>query len=612
MIQTGVKRKADSEPGFAVSAAPMSVLGGEPSQPPNKTARLRTASDVDYRGSDDHEGFPGVSQLHGNAENGRSPGIPAERTPQPYIRSPPNEATSNSKEVGIGSSKQRRIVEASPGPASVLPAGRVFPIQIGCELFRLSGASISSDSPSYFSHYFGEQLQNSSGKAGVIKTLYIDRDPATFRDIVLHLQGYYVRPRDTEHFVRLFADAQFYSLPRLTQQLFKSEIFIQIGDKNFQIPRDIFSGPGDSPNFFSLGFAHFFTTPSEVFPGLDQTTLLRPPSILPPSVQNRSGEVFQDLIRLLQGYPVHVRDESHRADLLRDARYFHLKGLEQRLLPHVISFNLLRNTSEIVIRLEDIRQSGISFKPDNESAATSSPSKDGQSDNPTPSSVPSPGGASGPNGLGYISYARPFTDDQIHVLILEIGTPESTRLHFLPGPTPSTLSIRATFVNQTLARVSSLFQVIASKLGLPATQPLGLMLLQSGGGVAAQPFSPANSGISDEKVKVFVGKDAYITLDGEELLVAEGMSTGDDPDASPRLLRRHVTSNGIEAREDHIVDAVDVSGGSGDSWVVCKAHWRLRVALNETTRKIEVIMDAVRIEALSAERARNASRKFLS
>ena len=65
--------------------------------------------------------------------------------------------------------------------------------------------------PSYFSHYFGEQLIQTGGRASQVKTLYIDRDPETFKDIALHLQGYYVKPRDEEHFVRLFADAQFYS-----------------------------------------------------------------------------------------------------------------------------------------------------------------------------------------------------------------------------------------------------------------------------------------------------------------------------------------------------------------------------------------------------------------
>lgn len=124
----------------------------------------------------------------------------------------------------------RRVVEAAADAASILPPGRVFPVQIGSELFKLSGASISSDgerdhhsvlfsgqhanvseAPSYFSQYFADQLQTLESGAGNVKTLYIDRDPVTFKDISLHLQGYYIKPRNAEHFVRLFADAQFYS-----------------------------------------------------------------------------------------------------------------------------------------------------------------------------------------------------------------------------------------------------------------------------------------------------------------------------------------------------------------------------------------------------------------
>lgn len=68
--------------------------------------------------------------------------------------------------------------------------------------------------PSYFSQYFRCQVKRAE-EAGqdigsAIRTLYIDRDPITFRDISLHLQGYHVQPRDATHFVRLFADAQFY------------------------------------------------------------------------------------------------------------------------------------------------------------------------------------------------------------------------------------------------------------------------------------------------------------------------------------------------------------------------------------------------------------------
>lgn len=89
--------------------------------------------------------------------------------------------------------------------------------------------------PSYFSQFFEDQLRQQNDDGAPLRTLYIDRDPATFRDISLHLQGwfyylfffkalwivtvtdkldsagYHVRPRDGPHFVKLFADAQFYS-----------------------------------------------------------------------------------------------------------------------------------------------------------------------------------------------------------------------------------------------------------------------------------------------------------------------------------------------------------------------------------------------------------------
>ncbi len=68
--------------------------------------------------------------------------------------------------------------------------------------------------PSYFSQVFQCQLkqaEDSGDDSNAIRTLYIDRDPVTFKDISLHLQGYHVQPRDGSHFVKLFADAQFYS-----------------------------------------------------------------------------------------------------------------------------------------------------------------------------------------------------------------------------------------------------------------------------------------------------------------------------------------------------------------------------------------------------------------
>ncbi len=73
-----------------------------------------------------------------------------------------------------------------------------------------------SRAPSYFSSFFQCQLEEAqkNKEAGEeppsLRTLYIDRDPVTFQDISRHLQGYHIQPRDGSHFVKLFADAQFY------------------------------------------------------------------------------------------------------------------------------------------------------------------------------------------------------------------------------------------------------------------------------------------------------------------------------------------------------------------------------------------------------------------
>lgn len=46
----------------------------------------------------------------------------------------------------------------------------------------------SARAPSYFSQFFVQQIANLE-EGQNIRTLYIDRDPITFRDIARHLQG---------------------------------------------------------------------------------------------------------------------------------------------------------------------------------------------------------------------------------------------------------------------------------------------------------------------------------------------------------------------------------------------------------------------------------------
>lgn len=413
------------------------------------------------------------------------------------------------------------------------------------------------------------------------------------------------------------------TVPRLISQLFESGSFVQIGGENFQIPRDLFSNPGDEPNFFSLGFAVFFSSPGDVFPGLDSGGLLRPPSVHPPCVPNRSAKVFSDILHLLRGYPLRIRDKDHRAELVRDCRYFNLRGLEQKLIVHDISYNAERGTSEIIIRLEDIRQSGVSFVGD------ASPSD------------------RSPLG-GWVNYSRPFVDETNYEIIVEIGD-ESTRINFR--------TMRADFYGDAKARISSLFQVVANKMNLPTNAPLGLMM-SSGG--AAQSVSPGNTPLSEDRVKICIGRDAHIVLDGEEYAYdgnsfenhsdfeAEAASPGPARSGIPSTPnstslnpnsnwststlhpppQSHTQSQSLNfqhpprqpspkppPRKRKRRGSLDEFG----EWMIRKGQWRLRVQPRLELSggggdggSMEIVLHAVRLDALSGQKGRNMMRGFLT
>ncbi|MCJ1308587.1 hypothetical protein MMC25_002240 [Agyrium rufum] len=484
-----------------------------------------------------------------------------------------------------------------------LPVEKGYPIQIGSELFRLSGASIMSDAPSYFSKFFQDQLRKDEDGTSELRTLYIDRDPGTFRDICRHLQGYYVMPQNGTHYVRLFADAQFYSLPRLTSQLFESEIYIQIGGHDFRIPKEILNDPGNKSNYFTLGFGAFFAEPKEVFPGLDRTGLLRPPSIIPPSVPTRSSENFGDLLYLLRGYPLHIRNEEHRDALLADCRYFHFRGLEQQLVRHSISFNPTRQKSEIIMRLGDLKTTGISFKSDQD--------------------VPS-----NPPHSGWVNYARPVMDKpDKHELILEIGG-DSMELDLR--------SMRLDFRNKEVKeRISSFLQVIANRMNLKNTMPLGLMM--AAGGASGHPKSPAFTPLSDDKVKIRMESDAFVSLDGQDyypeisdqgtFVPPSTLTTDRSGSASPwpqhigdpMAVQRPGIARTVSGGQQTIRKRKRAGSFEGDSgsWIIRRGQWRVRVqprpdqTPSSPDQALEVVLWTVKLEALKGERSRNGQRGWL-
>lgn len=360
-------------------------------------------------------------------------------------------------------------------------------------------------------------------------------------------------------------------------QLYDESIFISIGHREFQIPRDVLTDPGNSPNYFSLGFGLVFSRHDEAYPGLDREGLIRPPSILPPCVPNRSADTFAELLHLLHGYPVNIRDETHRDELLRDARYFHFKGIEQKLIPHSISFNSLRERNEIVLRLENVQKSGISILHDQAETGNEEGSVADDED----------------ALAGWVNYARPYVDDHPAELVLEIGG-EATRIHFTAdGP-------RAEFFGDTRTRVAKLFEVIATKLSLPpTTQPLGLLM--ASGGARSLPAMPGNTPLSDGLVIVKFGSDAAITLDGDDYNypLSQPAENADVAGTNSRKRKRTENTSSDEPLE-------------GNPWTVKRGQWRLRIQRSINGKSnVECALEAVCLDALSSELGRNKRRGFL-
>jgi hypothetical protein len=74
----------------------------------------------------------------------------------------------------------------------------------------------------------------------------------------------------------------------------------------------------------------------------------------------RDPETFKDMIRHLQGYQIHVRDEQHRLRLLSDAQFYLFKRLRDKLS----TVTTEQFYSEIVLHIKDIRPTQLQFDQD--------------------------------------------------------------------------------------------------------------------------------------------------------------------------------------------------------------------------------------------------------
>ena len=205
---------------------------------------------------------------------------------------------------------------------------------------------------------------------------------------------------------------------------------------------------------------------------------------------------------------------------------------------------------------------------------------------------------------GYVGYKRPFVDEETRELVLEVGD-EGTKLwHSFEGMGMGMgMEVELEFLEDTKARMKRLFEVIASKL---ESQHV------------ASPQGQGNMASSKDKdlVKCRVGSSASVMLDGQEWtqptsstpevnhpLVSGQSSTilHDKQESQPPTKRRRV--------DDSSTPSTHNDESTRPSWIIRTGLWR--IGIRNGSEGLECVLEAVKIDAFSGERGRNARRRFL-
>ncbi|KAH3675717.1 hypothetical protein WICMUC_002509 [Wickerhamomyces mucosus] len=241
-----------------------------------------------------------------------------------------------------------------PSIKEILPHEKMYNVQIGNERFVLSGASLSSDAPSYFTNYFSNSANND-------KILFIDRSPTVFKLIYAHLQGYYLEIDDADVFTKLFNDALYYNLPKLRDSLKNNEYYyVLIEGKSLKFSKNLISGPGNFPNFFTVANDALYEDISNL---IVDKKWIRPPPQAAPSL-NRCSVLLIELIKIFQGVEIEIRSEEHRKSLIREAKYYRFGSLVEKLIKHKIIYNPFWEKEEILITLEYLDQKSLDLSRD--------------------------------------------------------------------------------------------------------------------------------------------------------------------------------------------------------------------------------------------------------
>ncbi|KAL0090972.1 hypothetical protein F4703DRAFT_1714984, partial [Phycomyces blakesleeanus] len=180
-------------------------------------------------------------------------------------------------------------------------------IVVGGKPFRLSWESLKSDGPdNYFTLHFQKHKT---------RVMHIDRSASTFESIRL-------------------------------DKILREYLNVNVGGRVFRLPWDLFQKDGKQ-NFFNGPLMDSLYAPHHE-PGSSE----RPPVYI-----DRDPDIFADLVHLLRGYTLSIRDEAHRRNLLRDAQYYVFRQLTDKLMcSHVVVDNFSPTPiQEVSLHLKDIR-----------------------------------------------------------------------------------------------------------------------------------------------------------------------------------------------------------------------------------------------------------------
>lgn len=113
---------------------------------------------------------------------------------------------------------------------------------------------------------------------------------------------------------------------------------------------DAFSLDGGSRNFFTGPIQHQVFSPAK---GVGAQSA--------PIYIDRDPDIFADIVNHLRGYTIHIRDEVHHKNLLKDAQYYALRNLREKLLTSQQTLDGFgdQRWREVLLLLQDVRLANV-------------------------------------------------------------------------------------------------------------------------------------------------------------------------------------------------------------------------------------------------------------